>query len=97
MLQGRSPCSPCAQLTRHLPSPFPHPQLGSLPPGPYLQQLEELHVSGNLTLHPSALPMQLLHQRRLRRLALPLWWRLVAADLQQLLLLLMPWLVLEHR
>ena len=82
-----------------LPTPCPSPpQLTALAPGPYLRQVEELRLDGNLMLHPMALPRQLLEQRRLRRLVLPLYWQLVgAADgLPALLLALMPWLQLEH-
>lgn len=75
-------------------------QLCFLPPGPYLLALEELRLGGNMLLHPLALPVQLLHQRRLRRLALPAWWQMpggaAALGLVPLLLALMPWLVLEH-
>lgn len=85
--------------TATAPSPGPSlPQLAALAPGPYLQQLEELRLDGNLLLHPLALPPQLLEQRRLRRLVLPLYWQLVSAadGLPALLLALMPWLQLEH-
>lgn len=76
-------------------------QLSFLPPGPYLSQVEELRLGGNLLLHPLALPVQLLQQRRLRRLALPAWWQVLGGEptalgLIPLLLALMPWLLLEH-
>lgn len=86
-------------LTRHAlpPLPAPRPQLGSLPAGPYLQQLEELGLGANLTLHPAALPLQLVQRRSLRRLALPLWWQLAGdGGAAALLLALSPWLLLEH-
>ncbi|PRW59019.1 molybdate-anion transporter-like isoform A [Chlorella sorokiniana] len=74
-------------------------QLTALAPGPYTQQLEDLRLDGNLMLHPLALPLALLERRRLRRLVLPLYWRLVGGTpegLPTVLLSLMPWLQLEH-
>lgn len=77
---------------------FP-PGLLPLTPGPYLRQLEELRLDGNLMLHPLALPLALLERRHLRRLVLPRYWRLVGGapeGLPAALLSLMPWLQLEH-
>lgn len=76
------------------------PQVEVLGSGPFLRQLEELALGGNLTLQPASLPGELLRLRRLRRLGLPLWWRLAGgphAHAQALLLYAMPWLLLEHR
>ena len=86
----------------HISPPRQHPassQLTALTPGPYLRQLEELRLDGNLMLHPLALPLALLERRHLRRLVLPLYWRLVGGapeGLPAALLSLMPWLQLEH-
>ncbi|KAL4434473.1 hypothetical protein ABPG75_000914 [Micractinium tetrahymenae] len=74
-------------------------QVDSLGTGPFLLHLEELALGANLTLQPVSLPGELLRLRRLRRLALPLWWQLAGgpyAHAQALLLHAMPWLLLEH-
>lgn len=73
-------------------------QLSALAPGPYLRQLEDLDLGGNLLLHPMALPLQLLQHSRLRRVALPAWWHLLGGDgvaVPRLMQALLPWLLLE--
>lgn len=75
-------------------------QVDALGSGPFLCQLEELSLGANLTLQPASLPGELLQLARLRRLGLPLWWRLAGgpyAHAQALLLQAMPWLLLEHQ
>jgi hypothetical protein len=72
-------------------------QLSDLEEGPYLLQLEELLLGGNLGLVPARLPASLLHRARLRRLSIPSWWRPAGAEgMAGALLHLMPWLALEE-